>query len=477
MNPFFDIMNGLGIRCNESYAKDLFYAQGMGFTLLGIKRMLEHYGVKVQAVRAEKHTLVDIPFPLVCEWNGRVRLLTAPPADLDAFYAQWNGYALLCDASDAQEPHYWSHFFCEKGLIAISWAVKVLGVLTLLGFLVADFAWERVALVLFNSMGLYFSYRSVMQECSGSCHTVTASAGGKLLGRYSLSVVGMAYFAVSLLPTLFVPAWLPLWRWIALIALVMPLWSVCYQAFVVKAWCKNCLLVQVQVCASALVVGVAGGDWKSIVPLTWVALPAIYLGALLLLDRVVWLYQQVAQPKTPDAWLALMADPQLRQRILTAGQTVDTSDMVDLLTLHPDGQEELCVALSLTCSYCKAHYQRLLEHVRRGELANYRIRIAISPDASRLAVVRESIAASALQEGALAACLHLSAWYESTRVKRFLRTLPATLDLAAVRAPLAAQAEAVARWQLRSLPAFVLNGHVVAQEVFWTVIERTNQSK
>ena len=56
MNPFFDIMNGLGIRCNESYAKDLFYAQGMGFTLLGIKRMLEHYGVKVQAVRAEKHT-------------------------------------------------------------------------------------------------------------------------------------------------------------------------------------------------------------------------------------------------------------------------------------------------------------------------------------------------------------------------------------------------------------------------------------
>ena len=151
--------------------------------------------------------------------------------------------------------------------------------------------------------------------------------------------------------------------------------------------------------------------------------------------------------------------------------------MVDLLTLHPDGQEELCVALSLTCSYCKAHYQRLLEHVRRGELANYRIRIAISPDASRLAVVRESIAASALQEGALAACLHLSAWYESTRVKRFLRTLPATLDLAAVRAPLAAQAEAVARWQLRSLPAFVLNGHVVAQEVFWTVIERTNQSK
>ena len=55
MNPFFDIMNGLGIRCNESYAKDLFYAQGMGFTLLGIKCMLEHYGVKVQAVRAEKH--------------------------------------------------------------------------------------------------------------------------------------------------------------------------------------------------------------------------------------------------------------------------------------------------------------------------------------------------------------------------------------------------------------------------------------
>ena len=62
MNPFLDIMNGLGIRCNESYAKDLFYAQGMGFTLLGIKRMLEHYGVKAQAVHAEKNTLDGLPF-------------------------------------------------------------------------------------------------------------------------------------------------------------------------------------------------------------------------------------------------------------------------------------------------------------------------------------------------------------------------------------------------------------------------------
>lgn len=476
MNPFLHIMNGLGIRCNESYAKNLFYAQGWGFTLLGIKRMLEHYGVKVQAVRAEKNRLAGLPFPLVCEWDGQVRLLTAPPADLEAFDAQWNGYALLCDASDAQEPHYWSHFFHEKGLIAISWVVKVLGVLTLLGFLVEEFSWERVALVLFNGIGLYFSNRSVMQECSGSCHTVTASAGGKLLGRFSLGVVGMAYFGVSLLPTLFVPAWLPLWRWITLIALVMPLWSICYQAFVVKAWCKNCLMVQAQVFASALVVGGAGGDWKSIVPLSWVALPAIYLGALLLLDRVVWLYQEVKHPKTPDAWLALMADPQLRQRILTAGQTVDTSGMVDLLTLHPDGKEELCVALSLTCSYCKTNFQRLLAQVRQGGLANYRIRIAISPDAPRLAVVRESIAASALQEGAWAACLHLSAWYESARVKRFLRTLPATLDLAAVRAPLAAQAEAVSQWRLSGLPAFVLNGHVVAPELFWAVIERTNQS-
>ena len=475
MNPFLDIMKGLGIRCNESYAKELFYAQGYGFTLLGMKRMLEHYGVKVQAVCVEKPSLDGLTFPLVCQWNERLKLLTAPPTDLDRFYSQWDGYALLCDASEANEPDYWNHFICEKLLFLFPWAMRVLGVLTLLGFLFEAFTWERAALVLFNLLGLYFSYRTVMQECSGSCHTVTASAGGKLLGRFSLGVVGMAYFSVSLLPTLFVPAWLPLWRWIALIAVVMPLWSLCYQAFVVKAWCKNCLMVQAQVVASALVVGGAGGDWTRIAPLSWVALPAAYLSTLLLLDRVVWLYQQVKQPKTPAAWLETLSDPLLRQHILQAGQAVDTSNMVDLLTLHPEGTEELCVALSLTCSYCKANFQRLMEQVQRGVLANYRIRLAISPDAPRLEEVREAIAASARQEGALAACRRLSAWYDLAQVKRFRRTLPATLDVEAVRAPLAAQAAAVGQWHLRSLPAFVLNGHVVAQELFWATLEIMKQ--
>ena len=88
MNPFLDIMKGLGIRCNESYAKELFYAQGYGFTLLGMKRMLEHYGVKVQAVCVEKPSLDGLTFPLVCQWNERLKLLTAPPTDLDRFYAQ-----------------------------------------------------------------------------------------------------------------------------------------------------------------------------------------------------------------------------------------------------------------------------------------------------------------------------------------------------------------------------------------------------
>ena len=476
MNPFLEIMNGLGIRCNELYAKELFYVQGLGFTLLGIKRMLEHYGVKVEAVHIEKPSLDGLTFPLVCQCNERLRLLTAPPTDLNQFYAQWNGYALLCDASGAHEPHYWSNFFREKVLRIFPWAITVLGVLAVLGFLMEPFTWGRTALVLFNLVGLYYSYLSVIEECAGSCHAVTESAGGKLLGRFSLGVVGLSYFSVSLLPTLFVPAWLPLWRWIALFALIMPLWSFCYQAFVVKQWCRNCVIVQVQVLLSAAVVVSSEGSWREITPITWVALPALYLGVLAGLDRVAWLYQQVKSPKTPTAWLDLLADPLLRQRILTAGRAIDVSHVGDLFTFNPEGKEELCVALSLTCRYCQESYLQLFRLVRQGALDNYCIHILIGPTVSQLERVREAIIASARQEGALKAGHRLADWYESPQVKRFLRRLPPSLDLEAVRPSLAVQADEVAQWHLASLPAFVLNGYQVEREI-WTVVMREHEKR
>ena len=141
---------------------------------------------------------------------------------------------------------------------------------------------SRLLLVLFNALGFYFSYRSAVGECAGSCSVVTESPAGKLFG-YSLSVIGVAYFGVSLLPTLFIPAWMHVWNWIAIVALLMPVWSIAHQAFVLHAWCKNCMVVQLMVILSAIVVmagDVCSGEAFTVQPL--VALPSFYLLAVYL---------------------------------------------------------------------------------------------------------------------------------------------------------------------------------------------------
>ena len=51
MNNFFYILKTLGVKCSYGYMKDRFLAQERNHTLWGIKKLLEHYGVQVTAVR------------------------------------------------------------------------------------------------------------------------------------------------------------------------------------------------------------------------------------------------------------------------------------------------------------------------------------------------------------------------------------------------------------------------------------------
>ncbi|MEE0876849.1 MAG: cysteine peptidase family C39 domain-containing protein, partial [Fibrobacteraceae bacterium] len=110
MNNFFYILKALGVECSYSYAKDRFLAQERNHTLWGIKKLLEHYGVQVTAVKSEAKSLSDVTYPFVCQLpkEGAVAIVRMPE-NPEVFLEQWNGVALLCDASRAKEPHYLWH--------------------------------------------------------------------------------------------------------------------------------------------------------------------------------------------------------------------------------------------------------------------------------------------------------------------------------------------------------------------------------
>ena len=474
MRNFYYILKNLGVKFNFVYTRDLFLAQERNQTLWGMKKLLEHYGIKVTAVKSATRSLDDVTYPFVCQLSQEgLVAITHEPKDLEEFIEQWNGYALLCDVSHAKEPHYYRHKLKEKIEYALPWITLAGVVLTALCFLFDGFSLSTLLLTCFNLLGLYFSFRSAVNECAGSCSVVTESAAGKLFG-YSLSVIGMAYFGISLLPVLFVPSWMPVWSWIAVLALVMPVWSISHQAFVLHAWCKNCLVVQAAVVLSGLVVwcnGLSAEGVFSIQPL--VALPSLYLLTIYLLDIVFEHYKVVKHPPMDGTVLRLMYNPVLRQEILHSGRKVDVSNVPDVWMMNPEGKEELFLAISLQCVHCKEQFFKLYKAMEKGELKNYRIKIVISPSAQEAKVI-EALAATAIHESREKAMALLAAWYETQNPKLFLHSVKRNLPMEGVKESLEAIKDTVDSVGIEGLPFVTLDGYEITPTIFWAKVELEN---
>ena len=471
MRNFYYILKSLGVKVSFEYTRDLFLAQERNHTLWGIKKLLEHYGIKVTAVKSETKSLDDVTYPFVCQLSQEGMVAnTREPKNPEAFIGQWNGIALLCDASHAKEPHYLMHKLKENIKYALPWITLAGVVLTALCFLFEGFSLSALLLTCFNLLGLYFSFRSAVNECAGSCSVVTESAAGKLFG-YSLSVIGMAYFGISLLPVLFVPSWMPVWSWIAVLALVMPVWSISHQAFVLHAWCKNCLVVQAAVVVSGLIVlcnGISAEGVFSIQSL--VALPSLYLLATYLLDIVFEHYKVVKHPPMDGTVLRLMHNPMLRQEILHSGRKVDVSNVPDVWVMNPEGKEDLFLALSLQCAHCKELFFKIYKAMQKGELKNYRIKIAISPSPQEAKVI-EALAATAIHESMEKAMELLATWYETQNRKLFLLSVKKNLPMEGVKKSLEKTNDTVGALGIEGLPFVALDGYEITPTIFWAKVE------
>lgn len=466
MRNFFFILKGLNIRHSFFYCRDLFLAQERNNTLWGMKKLLEHLGVKVTAVKSASKSLEDVTYPFICQTPDGLMAVTKEPNDLDAFYKIWDGYALLCDTSHAREPYYFWHKLNESIVYGFKWFTLAGAVLTLLCFLLTDFSVSKLLLTLFNLVGLFFSYRSAVNECAGSCSVVTESPAGKIFG-YSLSVVGVAYFAVSLLPPLFVPSWMPLWSWIAVLALAMPLWSIPYQAFVAHAWCKNCLVVQLMVVLSTVVVLCNGLSLEGVFQLQpFITLPSLYLLAIYGLNIVFEHFKFVKHPPMDGTVLRLMFNPMLREEILHSGRPVDTSAVPDLWVLNPEGKQELFLALSLHCVHCKEQFFKIYKEIQKGGLKDYRLKIVINrPEQDKKMV--DVMAATALQKGGESALKLLAEWYEEQNQKLFFLAAPKNLSMEGVHEKLEQIDQALNKLEVKGLPFFALNGYEVTPTIFW----------
>lgn len=466
MRNFFFILRKLKIRYSFFYSRDLFLAQENNLTLWGMKKLLEHYGVKVTAILSPDKRLEDVDYPFVYQTPNGLMAITEEPEDAKAFTEAWDGYALLCDTAHAHEPNYLIHKIKDLLTRAFPWLTIVGTVLTTLSFLCDEFSVAKLLLTLFTLLGLYFSYRLAMNECVGSCRVVTESPAGQILG-YSLSVIGVAYFSVSLLPVIFVPSWMPLWSWIAVLAVAMPVWSIGNQAFVQHAWCKNCLAVMACVLLSAGVIAVDGLPTKGV--FEWqplVAIPSLYLMATYLLDKVFTHYQLAMHPPMDGTVLRLMHRKELRQEILQAGRKVETSTVPDVWVANGNAPEELFVILGMHCAHCKELFGKVYNELEKGNLKNYRIKLVLNPAPSDRKMV-EALASIGIHQGGKVAMRMLAEWYETRNRKLFMLKLKKEQPMEGVVEMLEKTNDAVGAMGVKELPFVALNGHEVTPTIFW----------
>jgi hypothetical protein len=222
---------------------------------------------------------------------------------------------------------------------------------------------------------------------------------------------------------------------------------------------------------SALIVFIRG-DFSvgSLSARSLVALPTLYLLSAYLLKKAFELYKIVKDPPMDKAILKLMHDPAVRKEILTMGDYVDTSAIPDLWVINPDAENELLLALSLSCGHCREEFGKIYRAYSRGELKDYRIKLVISQKPEDKKVI-DVLASVALKENPAKAFELLARWYDERKPKAFLSSEGQGLKMEGVSEVLADMSSVVRPMNIKGLPYMLLNGHEIDRSVFWAKIE------
>jgi uncharacterized membrane protein/glutaredoxin len=244
---------------------------------------LNHYRIGNMAVRLQPQQLERATFPCVAHCqeagkppyfvlleglaNGQVAYndgKTSHRVSVSAFANIWSGSLLLL-APDAQsvEPNYEANKRQERFENIQKAGIVAAIVLLLLPqkWLLDGYALHYCIKCLY-ALGIYVSVLLLQSEygqtpiwvqklCAigndsqskiDGCSAVSRSSGGKILGWLSWSEIGLVYFLGGFLAMLFRQSYIA--KWFAFVVLFFVPYSLYYQAFVAKQWCKLCLAVQ-----------------------------------------------------------------------------------------------------------------------------------------------------------------------------------------------------------------------------------------
>jgi len=219
------------------------------------------------------------------------------------------------------------------------------------------------------------NYKQVDDFCRAgkrtNCDAVLNSSAGRLLGdKFTFSDATIIYFLFQLFTMGFlIPSNSSLWELLAVLGgLTIPVigFSLYYQAFSVKTWCRLCLLVdgilaiQVVLFGYMFAKGFIGAMGFSLNPLAKAGLVLLITGsAVLLLKNKI----RSANQSEQDAMTArrIKYSPEVFSYLLNRESSTDIKPFAQELLIgsNPDAPLKIMMAASLGCGPCKKGFKKV----------------------------------------------------------------------------------------------------------------------
>lgn len=285
------ILNLFNIKYTQKYLKDSLFTHPDFPSLLAVRDSLNEYKIESLAVKIDFNKIKEIPLPCIVQLgknnSSSFNVLKSVNKDKVTLYQNnkkvveyskedfiniWSGICLLVQPSNESKEIGIERKILEKRIVNflkisltlffLFWVVDTILVSNVLGNYLSisllGYTFLKMLGVVSCVFLLWFEidqYNPVIQNlCSRgnkkiNCNAVLNSKYSKLLkGNISLSILGFSYFFSTFFYLVFynfLPDTLLISYTLSIATVPIVLFSVYYQALVIKTWCKFCVVVQI----------------------------------------------------------------------------------------------------------------------------------------------------------------------------------------------------------------------------------------
>jgi uncharacterized membrane protein len=351
-------------------------------SLLSITDTLDALGIQNEAVKVERNALHKLPKPFLAHLSTQGGQFVIA-GNNHVLGESWTGVALLAISN-----HEWKHAenneFLRKEKAAAGKVITgfALVFLIALAAFLSIAGWIIPALMAVAVTGMFLSWLIVSKELGiensiadqvcgqpADCMSIIKSRGAKLPFGISLSDAGIVWFAglsVSLVLSAFATnaaGILPVLSILAPAGFAVALFSIYYQWFIAKKWCRICLFVQALLVAQLIIL------FNTLTHFSIDAVQiknALFIAAILLLTGISWfsfksllLQNRRLEAQSLEA-ARFKRNEHVFRTVLSQQKEVDATPWPhDLQLGNAASPMQLIVACNLFCKPCASTHEKL----------------------------------------------------------------------------------------------------------------------